>query len=135
MKKVLILLLVYFLWIPFCQAGIFNEYATFKEFVNGLQVKQGMFYDAHASNWEHVIAGSLYDFCRQDIPIVSIEAGYMIQDIGLIIANFNISGLEAFGLNFPIGELGLRIGGGAGYDFRHHEPAYGVALFGFTWKM
>jgi len=113
-------------------AGLLNEYDSFKEFVNSLQVKHGVFYDAQASNWENIYGASIYDFYRNDIPVVSIEAAYMVQDTALGLVLLNIPGLQSFGISLPIGDLKPRIGAGAGYDFRHHEPVYGVAMFGIT---
>lgn len=133
MRAFILTIVAFLFWMSNANAGLLNEYDSFVDFVNGLQIKQGMFYDAHASNWEHVVAGSIYDLYWSDFPVASFEAGYMVQDIGLGLVTLNISGLSEYAIRMPIGALQLEVGAGAGYDFRHHEPAYGVALFGFTW--
>ena len=132
MKYLLILLMLLLVFATPAHAGLLNEYDSFKDFVNSLQVKHGVFYDAQASTWQNVYGASIYDFTREDIPIVSIEAAYMVQDTALGLVLLNIPGLEAFGISLPIGDLRPRIGAGAGYDFRHHEPVYGLAMFGIT---
>lgn len=133
MKILTTIIIILCLWLSSAEAGLLNEYTSFKEFVNELGIKNGVFYDFEASNWEHIVSGSIYDFYYRDFSIASIEAAYMVQDIALGIATFNIPGLAAFGWTLPLGELKPKVGIGAGYDFRHHDPVYGLATLGFTW--
>ena len=125
-------LLAAFLVVGTASAGLVNKASDFKDFVNSLQIKTGSFYNMHTNEWEQVVAGSLYDFEKNDIPIFSIEAAYMRDKAILGLFDLNITGLEQFGWALPIGTLKPKVAIGGGYDFDKRVKVYGMALFGFS---
>lgn len=134
MKKIVATILILLFWVSTSHAGLLNRYDDWKDFFNSFRIKHGMFFDCNASRWAHVICGNVFDFHAYDVPIASIDAGYIVQDIAVGMTTLNIPALEELGIDLHIGNLKPYISTGAGYDFRHHEPIYGVGIFGFTWE-
>lgn len=120
-----------------CEAGLLNKHETFVDFVNSLNPSAGTYYSVKDSNWQAYYSGEIYTVSYENLPILSLDAGWSLQERTLLGAFAQLAIIERIPVLKSIPLLGTtkaKIGYVAGYDFADDGFEHGVAFVGFNKK-